>query len=88
MPEPTPIAGRADRAAKNMIENLVLFTALVAATHLAGRGASERATLGSTLFFWARLAYFPTYLIGIPYLRTLIWTVGVAGCGLVGLALL
>jgi uncharacterized MAPEG superfamily protein len=88
MPEPSPVAGRADRAAKNMIENLVLFTALVAAAHFAGRGASERATLGANLFFWARLAYWPIYLAGIPYLRTLVWSIGVVGCGLVGLALL
>jgi len=88
VPEPTPLAARADRAAKNMLENVVLFTALVAAAHLVGRGSSERVTLGANLFFWARVAYWPTYLAGIPGLRTLIWTVGVAGCGLVGLGLL
>lgn len=88
VPEPSPVTARADRAAKNMIENLVLFTALVVAVHLAGQGASPRATQGANLFFWARVAYFPLYLAGIPYLRTLVWSVGVLGCGLLGLTLL
>src|SRR5436190_7745508 len=39
LPEPTPVAGRADRAAKNMLENLALFTALVAACILPARRA-------------------------------------------------
>ena len=36
MPDPSPLAGRADRAAKNMLENLVLFGAVVTAAYLAG----------------------------------------------------
>jgi len=33
LPPPTPISGRADRAAMNMLENMVMFTALAAALH-------------------------------------------------------
>jgi uncharacterized MAPEG superfamily protein len=82
MPEPSAVAARADRAAKNMIENLVLFVALIAAAHLGGR-VTDRVTLGAHLFFWARVAYWPIYLAGVPYLRTLIWWVGVAGLALI-----
>jgi uncharacterized MAPEG superfamily protein len=86
LPPPIPISGRADRAAKNMLENLAMFTALVAAVHFAGKSGTL-ADLGATLFFWARLAYWPTYLAGIAYLRTLIWLVALVGLALVAAAL-
>ena len=35
--------------------------------------------LGAQLFFWARLVYAVVYLIGIPWLRTGVWTVSVIG---------
>jgi uncharacterized MAPEG superfamily protein len=87
LPEPTPLAGRADRAAKNMVENLAMFVALVAAVHFAGR-ASAHATIGANIFFWARVAYWPCYLAGIPYLRSAIWTVSLIGMAMMGAAAL
>jgi uncharacterized MAPEG superfamily protein len=82
LPEPTPLAGRADRAAKNMLENLVLFTALVAAAHFAGR-SGDKTALGATVFLYARVAYWPIYLAGIPYARTLAWMAAVTGMGMI-----
>jgi uncharacterized MAPEG superfamily protein len=35
--------------------------------------------LGSELYFGARLAYLAVYLIGIPYLRTVVWAVSIWG---------
>lgn len=84
LPEPTPLAGRADRAAKNTLENLVLFLGAFAAAHAAGKSAP----LGAAIFFWARLAYWFVYLAGIPYLRTALWVVGLVGIAMVGLAAL
>ena len=84
---PSPIAERADRAAKNMVENLVMFAALLLAAHAAGV-SNERLELPARLFFYARLLYFPTYLAGIPYLRTLVWSVGVAALALIASAML
>ena len=77
LPEATPLGGRAERAAANSIEALVLFVPLALAAQLAG--SADAVTLGATVFFWARVAYLPIYLIGIPYLRSLVWAVGVAG---------
>jgi uncharacterized MAPEG superfamily protein len=85
VPEETPIGGRADRAARNMLENMVLFTALLAAVHFAGR-AGARADLGATIFFWARLAFFLIYLAGIVYLRTAAWIVGIIGLAIIASA--
>ena len=86
LPEPTPLAGRADRAARNMVENLAMVIALVAAVHFAGR-ADTQSTLGANIFFWARLAFWPCYLAGIPYLRTAIWLVSLIGMAMIAAAL-
>lgn len=77
LPDRSPLAARADRAARNMVENLVLFVAVFVAARTAGADP----TTGSAIFFFARLAYFVAYLVGIVYLRSLLW-----GVSLVGLA--
>jgi uncharacterized MAPEG superfamily protein len=87
VPAPSAISGRADRAAANMLENLILFVALVAVAHLA-RVTDDKVVLGARIFFWARVAYWLVYLAGIPYLRTSIWLVSVGGLGLIAAALL
>ncbi|MEZ4402331.1 MAG: MAPEG family protein [Kofleriaceae bacterium] len=87
-PPASALAGRADRAAKNMLENMILFTAVVMAAQAAGHHGDSRVVLGARLFFWARLAYWPTYLAGVRYLRTGLWAVSVAGLALIVSALL
>jgi uncharacterized MAPEG superfamily protein len=87
LPEPTPLAARADRAAKNTMENFVLFAALALTAMATGRQGSM-VVLGAQVFFWARVAYLPVYWAGITYLRTAIWTVGVIGLGMMAFALL
>ena len=79
VPEPTPMAARGDRAAKNMLENLLLFAVVVLAAHAAGKGGDTRVAQGAALFFWSRLVYAPTYWLGIAYLRTLAWAGGIVG---------
>jgi uncharacterized MAPEG superfamily protein len=71
-------AGRAARAHHNVLENLVLFAALVLVAVAAGR-TNGTTLLGAQLFFWARLAYALVYLAGIPWLRTALWLVSVVG---------
>jgi uncharacterized MAPEG superfamily protein len=82
MAEFTGWVGRAHRAHRNMLENLVLFAALVLVAHAAGRENGMTA-LGAQLFIWARAAFAVIYLIGIPYLRTAAWTVAFAGLALI-----
>jgi uncharacterized MAPEG superfamily protein len=79
--------GRARRAHLNMIENLVLFSALVLIAAVAGK-ANATTAMGAMIFFWARLAYALIYLIGIPWLRTLAWLVGVIGMAMIAWVLL
>lgn len=87
VPEPTALSARADRAARNMLESVPLFVCVVVAARHAGAPA-DQLTLGSTLFFWARLAYFGVYLAGIVYLRTAIWIVAVLGLFIIARAAL
>jgi len=78
---PLGLAGRADRASKNQLEAMAMFLAVVLAAHIAGK--APQAALGATIFFWARLVYWPVYLAGIVYLRTLIWFVSLYGLFLI-----
>jgi len=86
LPPCTGWAGRAQRAHHNMLENLVLFAALVLIAVVAGK-TNSTTLLGAQLFVWARLAYALVYLAGIPWLRTLTWLVSVIGLILIFLQL-
>jgi uncharacterized MAPEG superfamily protein len=79
-------AGRAKRAHLNMLENLVLFAALVLVAHAASK-SNAMTVLGAHLFFWGRLAYAVIYVAGIPWLRTAAWAVSVVGMVLIFLQL-
>jgi uncharacterized MAPEG superfamily protein len=76
--EYTGWVGRSYRAIYNMLENLALFVPPVLAAQIAGRTNATTAR-GAEIFFFARLAYAGVYLIGIPYLRTLVWGVSLIG---------
>ena len=80
-------AGRATRAHHNMLENLVLFAALVLTAVVVGR-TNSGTLLGAQLFFWARLAYAVIYVAGIAWLRTAVWVVSVIGLAIIFLQLL
>jgi uncharacterized MAPEG superfamily protein len=80
-------AGRAQRAHRNMLENLVLFAALVLVCAAANK-TNATTLLGAQLFLWARLAYAVIYIAGVPYLRTAAWLVSVIGLVIIFLQLL
>ena len=86
MPALTGIAGRAQRAHRNMLESLVLFAALVLVAQAIGK-ANAATALGAQLFFWGRLAYAIVYLAGIPWIRTGVWAVSVVGLVIIFLQL-
>jgi len=82
MPALTGWGGRAQRAHLNLLESLVVFAIAVLVAEMAGR-TNAMTALGAALFFWGRLAYALVYLAGVPWLRTLVWAVSVAGIVLV-----
>lgn len=81
LPECTPFAGRAERTAKNTMENFVFFSAIALVAQIAGT-VNVSVLHGAELFFWARLVYIPVYWIGIAYVRTAVWAVSMAGLGI------
>ena len=79
--EPKPLTGAAARAARanfNFLETFPFFAAAVLAVLLTKTNTPHTA-MGAALYFWARLAYLPIYIVGIPYLRTLVWAVSLWG---------
>ena len=70
--------GRAARAFRNYVENLVPFVAvdlaLIATQHTGGIGA-----IGATLWIVGRIVYLPIYILGINYVRTAAWLVAIIG---------
>jgi uncharacterized MAPEG superfamily protein len=70
--------GRAVRAHANLVENLAVFAILVLVAHVAGK-ANAATAYGAVLFFWARVAHFVVYTLGIPWVRTVAFGVGIAG---------
>jgi uncharacterized MAPEG superfamily protein len=87
MPEFTGWAGRAARAHRNMLENLVLFAILVLVAVLADK-TNGTTLLGAQLFLYARVAYAVVYVAGIPWLRTGIWAVSIVGLAMIFLQLI
>lgn len=73
-PRPVPLWGmRANRAHINAVESFAPFAALVIAIHLAGK-ANAMTAFWAISFFWLRVAHAVVYLLGVPYLRTLLFT--------------
>ena len=78
LPPPRPIVGRLDRAQANFFETFPLMIAAVLIVSAAGLNSANTA-LGAMLWLGARVVYLPLYALGIPYLRTLVWAVALAG---------
>jgi uncharacterized MAPEG superfamily protein len=78
----TVMMGRARRTVQNSIEAAVLFLPAVVALGLAD-GFGAHSALGAAVFFWARVAFIPAYLFGMPWLRTLVWASSLIGVGMV-----
>lgn len=75
-PRPVPLWGkRADRTYLNAVEVFAPFAALVLVAHLTGK-ANSMTAFWAVCFFWLRLAHAVVYLLAIPYIRTLVFTLG------------
>jgi uncharacterized MAPEG superfamily protein len=66
---------RADRAYLNAVEVFAPFAALVIVAQLAGK-ADAMTAFWAMSFFWMRVAHAAVYWFAIPYLRTVIFTLG------------
>ena len=84
--EPRPVrgvmAGRAERALRNLLETYPAFVALALLLAITGRTGGIGAA-GAWLWLIARVLYAPLYLYGVAYVRSLAW-----GAALLGLTLM
>ena len=68
-------AERANRAHTNAVENLVIFAPLVLIAAVADISSSQTIA-ACQLYFFARLAHYVIYTLGIPFLRTVAFIAG------------
>src|SRR5882762_3601646 len=75
-PRPVPLWGkRADRTYLNAVEAFAPFAALIIVAHISGK-ANPMTAFWAMWFFWMRLVHAVVYLLAVPYLRTLVFTLG------------
>ena len=75
-PRPVPLWGeRANRAHLNAVESFAPFAALVLIAHVTGR-ADATTAFCAMAFFWLRLAHAIVYWLGLPFIRTIVFTLG------------
>lgn len=75
-PRPVPLWGqRAHRAYLNAVESFAPFAALVVVAKLTGK-ADAMTAFWAMSFFWLRLAHAVVYWLAIPFVRTLVFTLG------------
>jgi uncharacterized MAPEG superfamily protein len=72
-----PWGKRADRVYLNALETFAPFAALVILIQLTGKANGTTAFL-ATSFFWLRVAHAIVYWAAIPYIRTIVFTLGYA----------
>jgi uncharacterized MAPEG superfamily protein len=77
VPQPVKgiVAGRAERALANFIENYPPFIALDLGLIATGRTGGW----GAIIWILARIAYLPVYLAGVPKARSGIWVASILG---------
>ena len=75
-PKPlAPWAQRMKKAHYNSVENLVMFGTLVLMLNALDI-SNDMTVMACNVYFWARLVHYVVYSAGIPWLRTLSFTVG------------
>jgi uncharacterized MAPEG superfamily protein len=72
-------AQRSHRVHMNLVESLAPFAILVLILSITGKADPATSTAAAT-FFFARVAHAIIYTMGIPYLRTLAYTIGWLAC--------
>ena len=86
VPEITGWAGRAMRAHRNMLENLILFAIVVLVAKAIGV-SNGMTVLGAEVFVAGRVAHAVLYIIGVPWLRTAAFAVSLVGLAMILLQL-
>lgn len=78
MPPLNPLAGRLLRAQANLYETLPLFIAAILGAAVLDR-LGWKTEVGASVYAIGRLIYLPLYAAGIPKIRTMVFSVSLAG---------
>lgn len=74
-PRPVPAWGeRANRVYGNAVEVFAPFAALIVVAHLSGKANAKH--FGRCASFWMRMTHAVVYWLGMPYVRTVVFTLG------------
>lgn len=76
--DPTVFQGRAKRTVQNHIEGMMLYVPLALVAHAMGLDG-DMLVKGGWLYLISRAIYPVTYWTGLPWARTLVWFVSIAG---------
>ena len=80
--EPNPVTGRTMRAQANFQETFPIAIIALLGVVVAQR-TSQWTALGGWIWLGARGVYLPLYAVGVPVIRTVVWTISMVGLGMV-----
>lgn len=86
LPEHTVMSARLDRAKNNLMEALPVFLGLSLLAMIKD-GDMGGANIGALVFLVARILYVPAYASGVRAVRSILWTTGLIGLGMMAAAL-
>ena len=87
LPEDSVLRGRALKASANFAESLPIFLGLGVLSFVVPEADQQLALVGAQMFVLSRLAYIAVYVAGVPFIRSIVFTVGLVGLGAMALAL-
>jgi uncharacterized MAPEG superfamily protein len=82
LPAADVMSGRTMRAQANFLETFPIAIVALVGVVLADR-TSQWTAIGGWVWLGARVIYLPLYAAGIPVIRTIVWTIGMIGLGMV-----
>ncbi len=87
LPEPSGLVARGKRATANLVEGLIMFAPFVLILAVQD-GFTAQSAMGAQLFFYSRIGHGLLYFAGVPWLRSIVWMVGIVGTIMVALPVL
>ena len=78
LPPLNPVAGRLARAQANFLETFPIAVVALLGVVIADR-TSALTAIGGWIWLGARIIYLPLYAKGVPVLRTVVFTISIAG---------
>ena len=81
--EKTALQARTDRTVANHIEGMLVFVPLALVVTISDI-SSTLTIWGAGLYLLGRVLFAPLYLLGVPYLRSLVWGVSLIGILMIG----